>query len=85
MTTAQYLILWLPFVGTILIVFGMKYFSALFQARARIADDARYRALAEKIAAVTAEHQVVLSAMQAELSNLAANVATVERILKQVE
>lgn len=85
MSIIQYLVFILPFVGTILIVFGMKYFSALFQARARIANDEKYRALAEKIATANAESQAALSAMRAELSSLVANIAAVEKILKQVE
>ena len=71
--------------GTILVVFGMKYFSALFQARARIANDALYRTLAEKAVATQSENQVVLSAMRTELSSVAASLAAVEKILQQVE
>jgi hypothetical protein len=73
------------FLGTILVVFGMKYFSALFQARARIANDALYRTLAEKVVATQSENQVVLSAMRTELSSVAASLAAVEKILQQVE
>lgn len=85
MTTTEYLIFMAPFVGTVLIVFGMKYFSAAFQARTRIFDEASYRALAEKAVAVQAEHQATLSSVRAELSRLAASLATVEKILQQVE
>ncbi len=38
--------------GTILLVFGMKYFSAVFQARARIANEVEYRAIVEKSVAM---------------------------------
>ena len=55
MTTTEYLIFVSPLVVTIVVVFGMKYFSALFQARSRIANDALYRALAEKAVAAQAE------------------------------
>ena len=48
MTIAQYLIFMAPLVVTILVVFGMKYFSAIFQARGDQVNDALYRALAEK-------------------------------------
>jgi hypothetical protein len=81
MTTSQYLVFMAPFVGTVLLVFAMKYFSAVFQARARIANDAMYRALAEKAVAAQSE----LSAIRAELAKLAASVAAVEKILQQVE
>ena len=85
MTTAQYLIFISPLVGTILVVFGMKYFSALFQARARTANDALYRALAEKAVTAQAENQATLTAIRADLTKFAASLANVEKILQQVE
>jgi predicted negative regulator of RcsB-dependent stress response len=81
MSTAHYLLFVAPFVITILVVFGMKYFSAVFQGRARSANDAQYRTLAEKSAGMESE----LSAIRAELSKLVSSVATVEKILRQVE
>jgi hypothetical protein len=81
MSTAQFLIFVSPFVGTILVVFGMKYFSAVWQARARIANDAMYQALAEK--AVTAQSD--LYTIRVELSKVAASLAAIEKILQQVE
>lgn len=81
MSTVQYLLFVSPFVVTILLVFGMKYFSALFQARARIANDAMYRALAERAVGMESE----LSAIRAELSKVASSLAVVEKILQQVE
>jgi hypothetical protein len=85
MTMAQYLIFVAPLVVTILLVFGMKYFSALFQARARLANDALYRALAEKSATAQAENQAALVAIRADLARFAASLASVEKILQQVE
>jgi hypothetical protein len=85
MTMTQYLVFISPFVLTILIVFGMKYFSAIFQSRARIANEATYRTLAEKAVAAQSENQAALSAIRAELSTVAASVAAVEKILVQVE
>jgi hypothetical protein len=55
----------------------MKYFSALFQARARIANDAMYRTLAEKVVDMESD----LSAIRAELSKVASSFAVVEKIL----
>jgi hypothetical protein len=81
MTTAQYLLFVSPFVVTTLCVFGMKYFSAVFQARARDADEGRYRALAEK----AAEMQAEMSAVRAELSKISSSIAAVEKVLQQVE
>jgi hypothetical protein len=71
--------------AVIVIVFGMKYFSAAMAARARLANDAAYRTLAEKMSAAQAENQASLARIQAELSTLNASLATVEKILKQVE
>jgi hypothetical protein len=85
MTTAQYLIFMSPVVGTVLVVFGLKYFSAIFQAQARSASDAQYRALAEKSASAQADNQATLSAMRADLAKFATSLANVEKILQQVE
>ena len=71
--------------GTVLAVFGMKYFSAVFAARARLANDEAYRALAEKAAAGLAENQATLGAIRGELAALSASLAAVEKVLKQVE
>ncbi len=85
MTTVEYLIFMSPLVITILVVFGMKYFSAMFQARARLANDALYQALAEKAVTVQAENQAVLAAIRADLTRFGTSLATVERILQQVD
>jgi hypothetical protein len=85
MTIAQYLIFIAPFFVTILVVFGMKYFSALFQARARMANDGLYRALAEKAVAVQLENQAALAAIRSDLTRFASSLASVEKILQQVE
>ena len=73
------------FLGTILIVFGMKYVSAAFAARARLANDDAYRALAEKAVAASSDNQASLTAIQAELAKVSASLAAVEKVLKQVE
>ena len=85
MSDSIYLLTLAVFFGTILLVFGMKYFSAMFAARARIANDSAYQALAEKIVAAQSDQQVLLSALQAELAKVSASLAGVENILKQVE
>lgn len=85
MTTAQYLIFVAPFFVTIMVVFGMKYFSALFQARARMANDALYRTLAEKALAAQSENQAALAAIRTDLTRFASSLASVEKILQQVE
>lgn len=83
-TSVYFLTIALP-LATALLIFGMKYFSAAFQARARIAADTAYRTLAEKAVAAQADNRAALIVMQAELTKLAASLAAVEKILKQVE
>jgi len=62
-----------------------RMFSALFQARARIENDAMYRALAGKAVAAQSENQAALSAIRADLSKAVASLAAVEKILEQVD
>jgi phage shock protein A len=71
--------------ATVLVIFGMRYVSAVRQARARLAQDGAYRDLAEK--AVTLESQVtaLMSALQAEMAAIGVRLAAVEKILKDVE
>jgi hypothetical protein len=85
MTTIQYLIFVSPLFVTVLVVFGMKYFSAIFQARARMANDALYQALADKAVTAQAENLAALSAIRADLTRFGTSLATVERILQQVD
>jgi uncharacterized membrane protein len=85
MSIAQYLIFMAPIVGTILVVFGMKYISAIFQARARMANDKLFQTLSEKAIAAQAENQASLAAIRADLTRLGTSLATVEKILQQVE
>jgi hypothetical protein len=85
MTTTQYFIFVAPLFVTVLVVFGMKYFSAIFQARARMANDALYQALAEKAVTAQADNQMALLAIRADLTRFATSLATVEKILQQVE
>jgi hypothetical protein len=85
MSTSVYFLTIGLFMGTALMIFGMKYFSAAFQARARIAAETAYRVLAEKAVAAEAGNQTALASMRAELTKVAASLAAVEKILKQVE
>ncbi|MGZ5933766.1 MAG: hypothetical protein ACXWLV_03555 [Rhizomicrobium sp.] len=71
--------------GTILIIFGMKYFSAARQAQSRVLSENAYRELAQKAVAVQSENATSLSSMQAELSEINTRLAAVEKILKAVE
>ncbi|HEY5106389.1 MAG TPA: hypothetical protein VII73_06400 [Caulobacteraceae bacterium] len=71
--------------ATILIVFGMRYFSAIQQARARLANDGAYQQIAEKATAAGAETATALASIQAALADVGARLAAVEKILKAVE
>jgi hypothetical protein len=64
--------------GTPLLIFGMKYASSAYQARARAMNDDAYRELAQKAVAAQSESA-------ASLSDIKARLASVEKILKAVE
>lgn len=78
------LTLFLP-LATALIIFGMKYYAAIQQAKARLASDEAYRQVAEQAAAAQAETAATLAAMNATLGDVKARLAVVEKILREVE
>ncbi len=85
MTPTLYLVtICLP-LGTILIVFGMRYVSAVQQAKARLANEDAYRQLAARAASAEAETATALTAIQAALSEVRARLTAIEKVLKDVE
>ena len=85
MTAIFYLLtLVLPLV-TVLIVFAMRYYANVEQARARLANDDAYRKLAESASATQSQIAASLAAVEATLSDVRARVAAVEIMLKAVE
>jgi hypothetical protein len=66
-----------PAVAVVLVYF-MKYVSAVLQARVRLGQDEAYREIATRAAAAQAETAALLS-------QILARVAVVEKILKDVE
>jgi hypothetical protein len=70
---------------TILLVFGMRYYAAVQQAKARLANDDAYRAIAEKAVSAQADTANALAAMNVTLADLKSRLAAVEKILKEVE
>jgi hypothetical protein len=70
--------------GTVLLIFAMRYASILLTARARAAAEGAYQALAEKAVAVQAQNEAALASIRAELAAISASLASVEKILKQV-
>jgi Tfp pilus assembly protein PilO len=71
--------------GTILVIFGMKYFSSVRQAQARIAIENSSRELAQKAVASQSENAASLSAIRGELVEIKSRLSAVEKILKEVE
>ena len=67
------------------LVFFMKYVSAVLQARVRLGQDEAYRDLAAKAAATQAELAVALSSFAKVLGEIQSRLAVVEKILKDVE
>jgi hypothetical protein len=72
------------FFGTILLVFGMKYVSAAYQARARLANDAAYRDLAQSSATAQSETATSLSGLQSEIAQIKAGLTSVQKMLREV-
>lgn len=71
--------------ATVLLVFAMRYVSAVQQAKARLANDEAYRQLAERAAAAQAEAATAFAAIQAALADVRSRLTAVEKILKDVE
>lgn len=70
--------------ATILIVFGMRYWSAVQQAKARLAHDDAYRKVAETAASAEAQTAASLAAIQASLAEIGVRLGAVEKVLKEV-
>ena len=85
MTTTLYLMTLVLPLATILIVFGMRYYASVQQARARLANDDAYRQLAESASTAQSRIAASLAAMEASLSDVRTHMAAVETILKAVE
>ncbi len=85
MSEHLYLISLFLLFGTPLTIFGMKYWSATQQARVRLADEGAYRKLAADAVTAQAGNAATLSAIQSELSEIKTRMASVEKILKEVE
>lgn len=80
----HFLLLSILALGTVLIVFGMKYFSAGKQARLGFAYDGAYRGLVERTASVQTASAASLAALQADISDMKTRLAAVEKVLREV-
>ncbi|MDG0794151.1 hypothetical protein OMP38_27440 [Cohnella ginsengisoli] len=70
--------------ATLLLIFGMRYFSAIQQAKLRFANDEAYRQLAERAVAGQMEAATALASIEASLSDLKTRVGTIEKVLQEV-
>jgi hypothetical protein len=70
---------------TILAIFAIRYLALTQQAKARIAADDAYRALAEKAAAAETGAAASLAAIRESLADIGTRLSSVEKILKDVE
>ena len=71
--------------ATVLLIFGMKYFAAIQQAKSRLANDEAYRQLAAQATTAQAETAATLAAINATLADLKTRLSGVEKLLKEVE
>jgi hypothetical protein len=71
--------------ATILLVFGMKYWSAVQQAKARVAQDEAYRQIAASASAAQASTAAALTTLNTTLADVQTRLVAVEKILKAVE
>jgi len=71
--------------ATILIVFGMRYWAAMQQAKLRLSNEDAYRQLADKAVGAQAETAAALAAVNATLAEMKTRLAAVEKMLKEVE
>jgi hypothetical protein len=67
------------------LIFAMKYGSAVAQARVRLGQDEAYRELAAKAGVTQAEMTAALSSFGTVLAEIQSRLAVVEKILKDVE
>ena len=79
-----YMLTLLLILGTVLIVFAMKYVSEALQARSRAANERSFRLFAEDAHAVQSQHVAMLSSIQSSVSDIGTRLGQVERILKEV-
>jgi Tfp pilus assembly protein PilO len=70
---------------TVLLVFGMKYFASARQARLVADDEDTYRDLAGKAAAAQSALAASIETVQADLSEIKTRLATIEKVLSEVQ
>jgi hypothetical protein len=71
--------------AAVVLVFFMKYVSAVLQARVRLGQDEAYREIAAKASAAQTEMAAALSSFGGTLAEIQSRLAVVEKVLKAVE
>ena len=84
MASQLYMPTLLLILGTVLVVFGMKYVSEALQARLRAASERSFRLFVEEAHAIQSQHVALLSSIQSSISDIGTRLGQVERILKEV-
>ncbi len=80
-----FLLLTILVLVTILLVFGMKYFSAARTVHARANGEEAYRELAEKAVSLQAANAASQAAIQADFSEMKIRLTAIEKLLRKVE
>lgn len=80
-----FLLITLLMLVTILLIFGMKYFSTARQTQKRVMEQDAYRTLAEQATAAHSASTALLATLQTDLFEAKTRLASIERILKEVE
>jgi len=70
---------------TILLIFGMKYFTAVRQAKGQFTSETALHVLTAKVTALQGEATAALASVRTELADIKSRLASVEKILKEVE
>jgi len=70
--------------GTVVLVFGMRAYASVQQAKARIAAEAAYRQAFDQAASAQAQAAAALAGIQASVSSVETRLASVEKLLKDV-
>lgn len=69
---------------TIVLVFGMKYFSATREAKALVDNQDAYRKLAESATIAQSTSAALLSALQSDAAEMKSRLASIEKMLREV-
>ncbi len=85
MSTVHYYITICLILGTVILIFTMKYASAAKQTRTLAAKEDAFRDLTEKAIAAQAQNAASLASIMTDLSQVSTRLTAVEKILKDVE